>query len=164
MDAFQPTAGTSAACWVPFSLCAPKAQDKAGGDGVGTAREVRHRIGLLDEDPLRSRREARELIAELAQADAEAVLDVPQPQEADDSAKGSVGSAPLDTIGVLIGAGSLIVTVVQAWLARVPNRTISVTRPDGTALKITGKQAQEDGALLDRFLSGESDDATDSED
>lgn len=117
-----------------------------------TDQGTHHRIEFLDEDPLRARREARELLAEFAQADIDAVLDVPEPAQsaALEPVKGW-GSA--ETVGLLISAGSLIASVVQLWLARVPNRTISVTRPDGCTLKISGKQAQEDSALLERFFS-----------
>ncbi|MFD9380540.1 hypothetical protein ACFWBH_34355 [Streptomyces sp. NPDC059999] len=36
-----------------------------------------HRIGIVDEDPLRARREARELLASLTEADPRAALDIP---------------------------------------------------------------------------------------
>jgi len=111
-----------------------------------------YRIEFLDEDPLRARREARELLAEFAQADVDAALDVPKPAQS--AAPGtSKGWGSAETVGLVISAGSFVTAVVQIWLARVPNRTISVTRPDGCTLKIAGKQAQEDSALLERFFS-----------
>lgn len=47
-----------------------------------------HRIAILDEDPLRARREARELLAALTEADARAALDVPRPRPEDETLKG----------------------------------------------------------------------------
>lgn len=134
-----------------LALCAESA-GHTGGDDVGTGQEIHHRIEFLDEDPLRARREARELLAEFAQADVDAVLDLPGPAQSTASSTNK-GWGSAETVGILISTGSLITSVVQLWLARVPNRTISVTRPDGSTLKISGKQAQEDRALLERFFS-----------
>ncbi|MFH8237967.1 hypothetical protein [Streptomyces sp. NPDC018321] len=113
-----------------------------------------YRISIVDEDPLRARREARELLAQVAAADPEAALDVPRRDTgapADVSLKGGLTA---DTIGVLISAGSLVAAGVQIWLARVPQRTIVVKRPDGATLHITGKEAREDDERIERFLAG----------
>ncbi|MFE1250476.1 hypothetical protein [Streptomyces sp. NPDC058735] len=112
------------------------------------------RISIVDEDPLRARKEARELFAQIADADPGAALDVPRRGSgapADGSLKGGLTA---DTIGVMISAGSLVAAGVQIWLARVPQRTIVVKRPDGATLHITGKEAREDDELIERFLAG----------
>jgi hypothetical protein len=112
------------------------------------------RISIVDEDPLRARREARELLAQVADADPGAALDVPR-RDTDAPADGSLkGGLTADTIGVLISAGSLAAAGVQIWLARVPQRTIVVKRPDGATLHITGKEAREDDERIERFLTG----------
>ncbi|WP_437015560.1 effector-associated constant component EACC1 [Streptomyces sp. enrichment culture] len=73
------------------------------------------RISIVDQDPLRARKEARELLAQIADADPEAALDVPRPDTgvpADGSLKGGLTA---DTIGVLISAGSLVAAGVQIF-------------------------------------------------
>uniref|UniRef100_A0AAU2AA97 Uncharacterized protein n=1 Tax=Streptomyces sp. NBC_00093 TaxID=2975649 RepID=A0AAU2AA97_9ACTN len=112
-----------------------------------------YRISIVDEDPLRARKEARELLAGIADVDPGAALDVPRRDAgaADEALKGGLTA---DTVGVLIGAGSLVAAGVQIWLARVPQRTIIVKRPDGAILHITGKQAREDDGRIERFLAG----------
>ncbi|MET8828459.1 hypothetical protein ABZX40_22850 [Streptomyces sp. NPDC004610] len=112
-----------------------------------------YRIFLLDEDPLRARREARELVAEVAAVDpGAATLDVPGDRAA---AGGTDKGAPsLELVGVLISGGALAVACVQLWLSRVPQRTIVVRRADGAELRITGRQAREDDDRIDRFLAG----------
>jgi len=122
---------------------------------VTTTPEERtgYRISIVDEDPLRARKEARELLAQVAAADPEAALDVPRRDTgapADVSLKGGLTA---DSIGVLISAGSLVAAGVQIWLARVPQRTIVVKRPDGATLHITGKEAREDDERIERFLA-----------
>ncbi|MFI0037924.1 hypothetical protein ACH4NS_20915 [Streptomyces mutabilis] len=113
-----------------------------------------YRISIVDEDPLRARREARELLAQVADADPGAALDVPR-RDTGAPADGSLkGGLTADTIGVLISAGSLVAAGVQIWLARVPQRTIVVKRPDGATLHITGKEAREDDERIERFLAG----------
>ncbi|MFJ9953295.1 hypothetical protein [Kitasatospora sp. NPDC091207] len=110
-----------------------------------------HRIEFLDSDPLRARREARELTAALSAHEIEAPLLLPGAQP---SAGTDKGAEVAELVGVLISGGSLVVSIVQTWLARVPNRTISVTRrSDGATLTVSGRQAREDAALLERFLS-----------
>jgi hypothetical protein len=111
-----------------------------------------YRISIVDDDPLRARKEARELLADINGIDPGATLDVPRRR-----APGDVplkGPLSADTVGVLISAGTLVVTGVQAWLARVPQRTIVVTRPDGATLHITGKEVREDDGRIERFLAG----------
>ncbi|MFE9562872.1 hypothetical protein ACFYM0_17405 [Streptomyces sp. NPDC006487] len=113
-----------------------------------------YRISIVDEDPLRARREARELLAAIADTDPQAALDipVPQPQAADD---GSLKGGPVtDLIGLVFSGGSMVAAGVQIWLARVPQRTIVVTRPDGATLSISGKQARADDQQIERFLAG----------
>ncbi|MFK4093216.1 effector-associated constant component EACC1 [Streptomyces anthocyanicus] len=117
-------------------------------------RRTGFRISIVDEDPLRARKEARDLLAQVADADPEAALDVPRRDTgapADVSLKGGLTA---DTIGVLISAGSMVAAGVQIWLARVPQRTIVVKRPDGATLHITGKEAREDDERIERFLAG----------
>ncbi|MFG3159809.1 hypothetical protein ACGFY8_07990 [Streptomyces sp. NPDC048232] len=112
------------------------------------------RISIVDEDPLRARKEARELLTQIADADPEAALDVSR-RGAGAPVDGSLkGGLTADTIGVLISAGSLVAAGVQIWLARVPQRTVVVTRPDGATLHITGKEAREDDERIARFLAG----------
>ncbi|GLV78716.1 hypothetical protein Shyhy02_67160 [Streptomyces hygroscopicus subsp. hygroscopicus] len=110
------------------------------------------RISIVDDDPLRARKEARELLAEIADADPGAALDAPRRRTAGEVTE--KGGLSVDTIGVLISAGSLVAAGVQIWLARVPQRTIVVRRPDGATLQITGRQAREDEGRIDRFLAG----------
>lgn len=111
-----------------------------------------YRITVVDEDPLRARKEARELLAGIADADPGAALDVPRRGTA--AGGTDKGGLSVDTIGVLISAGSLVAAGVQIWLARVPQRTIIVKRPDGATLHITGKEAREDDERIERFLAG----------
>ncbi|MEU3560278.1 hypothetical protein [Kitasatospora sp. NPDC006786] len=114
-------------------------------------QEAHHRIEFVDSDPLRARREARELAETLSAREIEAALRLPGTRSA---AAADKGSDVVELVGVLISGGSLAVSVVQTWLARVPNRTISVTRrSDGATLTVSGRQAREDTALLERFLS-----------
>ncbi|WP_432586689.1 hypothetical protein ABVG11_12640 [Streptomyces sp. HD1123-B1] len=110
-----------------------------------------YRISILDEDPIRARKEARELLAEIADADPGAALDIPRQRTPGGTDKGGLS---VDTIGVLISAGSLVATGVQLWLARVPQRTIIARRPDGATLQITGKEARADDERIERFLAG----------
>ncbi|MFC5959552.1 hypothetical protein ACFP51_35665 [Streptomyces pratens] len=111
-----------------------------------------YRISIVDEDPLRARKEARELLAGIADVDPGAALDVPrQGTAAGPTEKGGLSA---DTIGLVISAGSLVAAGVQIWLARVPQRTITVRRPDGATLHITGKEAREDDERIGRFLAG----------
>ncbi|MEU0804417.1 hypothetical protein [Streptomyces sp. NPDC005970] len=112
-----------------------------------------YRITIVDEDPLRARKEARELLAEIADADPGATLDVPRHRTPTPGGTDK-GGLSVDTVGVLISAGSLVVAGVQLWLARVPQRTIIARRPDGATLQITGKEAREDDERIERFLSG----------
>ncbi|WP_055547752.1 hypothetical protein [Streptomyces sp. NBRC 110028] len=116
-----------------------------------------YRISIVDEDPLRARKEARELLAEIADADPGAALDVPRKGTPEDTALGALdkGGLSVDTIGVLISAGSLVVAGVQLWLSRVPQRTIIARRPDGASLQITGREAREDDGLIDRFFAAD---------
>ncbi|KUN90259.1 hypothetical protein AQJ66_00055 [Streptomyces bungoensis] len=111
-----------------------------------------YRIAIVDEDPLRARKEARELLAGIVDADPAAALDVPRKGTA--AGGTDKGGLSVDTIGVLIGAGSLVASGVQIWLAHVPQRTIVVQRPDGATLRITGKEAREDDERIERFLAG----------
>ncbi|MFI6897140.1 hypothetical protein ACIBM4_23835 [Streptomyces sp. NPDC050256] len=112
-----------------------------------------YRLSIVDEDPLRSRREARELLAAIADTDPHAALDVPGPQgpATDDSLK---GGPVTDLIGLVFGGGSMAAAAVQIWLARVPQRTIVATRPDGATLRISGKEARADDERIERFLTG----------
>ncbi|MET7787584.1 hypothetical protein ABZS93_13340 [Streptomyces sp900116325] len=111
-----------------------------------------YRISIVDEDPLRARKEARELLAGVADADPGAALDVLRPSAA--AGETDKGGLSADTVELVISAGSLVAAGVQIWLARVPQRTIVVTRPDGATLHITGKEAREDDERIERFLAG----------
>lgn len=119
---------------------------------MSTIREdrPRYRISIVDEDPLRARREARELLGEIAGAAPEAALDVPGQRTSRDTDKGGVSA---DAIGLVLNAGSLVAAGLQVWLARVPQRTITIARPDGTTLRITGREAREDDERIERFLA-----------
>lgn len=110
-----------------------------------------YRVAILDEDPLRARREARELLAALAGADPQAALDVPGQGGAGGTDK---GGPVADLIGLVFSGGSLAAAGIQIWLARVPQRTVVVTRPDGATLRITGKEARTDEERIERFLNG----------
>lgn len=111
------------------------------------------RLSLIDDDPLRARREARELLAELADVAPGASLDVPRSQEPLPS--DAKGGEVVGLIGVVFSGGSLAIAAVQLWLSRVPQRTVSLTRPDGTSLEITGRQSRTDAELLQRFITAE---------
>ncbi|MFE3643672.1 hypothetical protein [Streptomyces sp. NPDC059169] len=117
-----------------------------------------YRISVVDEDPLRARKEARELLAALAEADSTATLDLPEPGSL--AGVGDKGGPSAETVGLLLSAGSFVAALVQVWLARVPQRTIVVKRPDGATLHITGKEAREDDTLVERFLADDGDDGT----
>ncbi|MEU3314398.1 hypothetical protein ABZ743_17215 [Streptomyces sp. NPDC006662] len=113
-----------------------------------------YRISIVDEDPLRARREARELLAALADTDPQAALDIPRPRAAEDAIPIPKGGSTTDLIGLVFGGGSMVAAGIQIWLARVPQRTVIVTRPDGATLSISGKQARADDEQIERFLSG----------
>lgn len=118
-----------------------------------------YRISIVDEDPLRARREARELLTAISDADPHAALDIPalQPQAVDDI---SLKGGPVtDLIGLVFSGGSMVAAGVQIWLARVPQRTIVVTRPDGATLRISGKEARADDTQIERFLTDGSEDS-----
>ncbi len=117
-----------------------------------------YRITVVDEDPLRARKEARELLAGLAELDPTARLDLPTPDGP--AGAGDKGGPSAETVGLLLSAGSFVAALVQMWLARVPQRTLVVKRPDGATLQITGKQAREDDTLVERFLAEDGDDGT----
>ncbi|GAA0475756.1 effector-associated constant component EACC1 [Streptomyces olivaceiscleroticus] len=109
-------------------------------------------VAVIDEDPLRARREARELLAALVEADAQAALDVQGREAGHDTDK---GGPVTDLIGLVFSGGSLAAAGIQIWLARVPQRTVVVTRADGATLRITGKEARADDERIERFLVGD---------
>jgi hypothetical protein len=109
-----------------------------------------YRIAIVDDDPLRARREARELLAEIVDADPTARLDLPRQRALHGKDKGGLSA---DTVGLVLNAGSLVAAGVQVWLARVPQRTIVVQRSDGSTLQITGRQAREDDQRIEQFLA-----------
>ncbi|WP_030715834.1 effector-associated constant component EACC1 [Streptomyces sp. NRRL F-2580] len=111
-----------------------------------------YRISIVDEDPLRARREARELLATIGDVDPLAALDVPGQRTGRETDK---GGAVTDLIGLVFSGGSLVAAGVQVWLARVPQRTVVVTRPDGATLRISGKEARADDEQIARFLDGD---------
>lgn len=117
-----------------------------------------YRISVVDEDPLRARKDARELLASLVPADHTARLDVPEPG----SLAGSFdkGGPSTEAVGLLLSAGSFVAALVQVWLARIPQRTIVVKRPDGAVLHVTGKEAREDDTLVEQFLADDGHDST----
>ncbi|WP_069767498.1 hypothetical protein [Streptomyces sp. LUP30] len=117
-----------------------------------------YRISVVDDDPLRARKDARELLAALAEADSAATLDLPEPGSL--AGAGDKGGPSAETIGLLLSAGSFVAALVQVWLARIPQRTIVVKRPDGAVLHITGKEAREDDTLVERFLADGGDGTT----
>ena len=112
-------------------------------------------ISVVDEDPLRARKDARELLAALGEVDPTARLDLPE--TGSPVGAGDKGGPSAETVGLLLNAGSFVVALVQTWLARVPQRTIVVKRPDGATLSITGKEAREDDTLVERFLADDGD-------
>ncbi|MFD6467186.1 effector-associated constant component EACC1 [Streptomyces goshikiensis] len=118
-----------------------------------------YRISIVDEDPLRARREARELLAAIADTDPQAALDIPVPQPQADNDDSLKGGPVADLIGLVFSGGSMVAAGVQIWLARVPQRTIVVTRPDGATLRISGKEARADDARIERFLADSSEDS-----
>ncbi|WP_030154375.1 effector-associated constant component EACC1 [Streptomyces sp. NRRL S-244] len=111
-----------------------------------------YRISIVDEDPLRARRETRELLTAIGDADPSAALDVPGQRTV---REGDKGGPVTDLIGLVFSGGSLVTALVQVWLARVPQRTIVVTRPDGATLRISGKEARADDEQIARFLDGD---------
>ena len=115
-------------------------------------------ISVVDDDPLRARKDARELLAALGEVDPTARLDLPGPGTP--VGAGDKGGPSAETVGLMLSAGSFVVALVQTWLARVPQRTIVVKRPDGATLQITGKQAREDDTLVERFLADDGDGTT----
>jgi hypothetical protein len=122
---------------------------------LSTIREDRdrYRISIVDDDPLRARREVRELLSEITEADPNAALDLPQQRmSGDDTDKGGVA---MDAVSLVISAGSMVAAGVQVWLARVPQRTIVATRPDGATLRITGREARADDERIEQFLAGD---------
>ncbi|MFE5535591.1 hypothetical protein [Streptomyces sp. NPDC056492] len=113
-----------------------------------------HRISIVDEDPLRARREARELLAAISDRDPHAALDIPRPQQAAGHGLPVPKGGPVtDMVGLVFSGGSLVAAGIQIWLSRVPQRTITVTRPDGATLSISGKQARADDEQIQRFLA-----------
>ncbi|MFJ6392794.1 hypothetical protein ACIQJT_34925 [Streptomyces sp. NPDC091972] len=116
-------------------------------DGKGQPRLL---ISVIDEDPLRARSDVRELLAEALQTDPAAFLCVPS---AGPSVSTDKGGDVLEAVGLVLSAGSLAAACVQVWLAKVPQRTIVATRPDGATLRITGREAREDDERLERFLA-----------
>jgi hypothetical protein len=119
--------------------------------GANHAGPTGYRVSILDDDPLRARREARELLAALAEADPQAALDVSGQAAVSDTDK---GGPVTDLIGLVFSGGSLAAAGIQVWLARVPQRTVVVTRPDGATLRITGKEARNEEERIARFLNG----------
>ncbi|MFE1837440.1 effector-associated constant component EACC1 [Streptomyces sviceus] len=115
-------------------------------------------ISVVDDDPLRARKDARELLATFGEVDPTAKLDLPEPGSV--LGAGDKGGPSAETVGLLLSAGSFVVALVQTWLARVPQRTIVVKRPDGATLHITGKEAREDDTLVERFLADDGDGRT----
>ncbi|MGA4541602.1 effector-associated constant component EACC1 [Uniformispora flossi] len=109
-------------------------------------------VTLLDDDPLRARREARELLAELSPLDPTAELRLPTPGGASGADK---GIEVVDAVGLTLSAGSFVAACLQVWLAKAPQRTVVVTRPDGAVLRINGREAREDDDRVARFLAGD---------
>ncbi|MGW1130702.1 effector-associated constant component EACC1 [Streptomyces griseoluteus] len=121
-------------------------------------------ISVVDEDPLRARQEARELLAALTEADPTARLALPEPGSPPEpgslAGTGDKGGPSIETVGLLLSAGSFVVALVQTWLARIPQRTIVVKRPDEAVLHITGREAREDDTMIERFLADDGGDGT----
>ncbi|MFD7406839.1 hypothetical protein ACFV7R_30110 [Streptomyces sp. NPDC059866] len=105
---------------------------------------------MIDDDPLRTRSDARELLAELSGTDPTASLRLPSTGPGESTDKG--GDA-MGVVGLVLSAGSFATACVQVWLAKVPQRTVIATRPDGATLRITGREAHEDDERLERFLA-----------
>lgn len=110
-----------------------------------------YRLSVVDDDPLRARREARELLAAIGGADPLAALDAPGRWSVREADKGGTVT---DLIGLVFSGGALVAAGLQVWLARVPQRTVVVTRPDGATLRISGRQARADDERIARFLDG----------
>lgn len=108
-------------------------------------------ISVIDDDPLRARSEARELLAQVAEADPAASLRLPS---AGPAVRTDKGGDVVGVVGLVLSAGSLAAACVQVWLAKVPQRTIVAARPDGATLRITGREAREDAERLEQFLAG----------
>ncbi|WP_250293019.1 hypothetical protein [Streptomyces atroolivaceus] len=132
--------------WSPDAI---RAQYKEGaGAWAGAWFRGRDQHGCAErdsrsQDPLRFRREARELLAAIACTDPHATLDVPRPQGP--ATGGSLNGGPVtDLMGLVFGGGSIVAAAAQIWLARVPQRIIVVTRPDGATLRISSKEARVD--------------------
>ncbi|WP_369360208.1 hypothetical protein [Streptomyces sp. cg2] len=117
-----------------------------------------YRISVVDQDPLRARKETRELLNALAEVDSTARLDLPEAGSL--AGVGDKGGPSAETVGLLLNAGSFVAALVQVWLARVPQRTIVVKRPDGATLHVTGREAREDDTLIERFLADDDGDGT----
>lgn len=107
-------------------------------------------ISVIDEDPLRARSDARELLTEVSGTDPTASLRLPS---ASTSVRTDKGGDVSEVVGLVLSAGSFAAACIQVWLAKVPQRTIIATRPDGSTLRITGREAREDDARLERFLA-----------
>ncbi|WP_261399265.1 effector-associated constant component EACC1 [Streptomyces misionensis] len=107
-------------------------------------------ISVIDDDPLRARSDARELLAELSGTDPTASLRLPSTGP---SVSFDKGGDVVGVVGLVLSAGSFAAACVQVWLAKVPQRTIIATRPDGATLQITGREAREDDERLERFLA-----------
>ncbi|MEU5190172.1 hypothetical protein AB0G83_23970 [Streptomyces klenkii] len=118
---------------------------------IAQESRARYRISITDDARLQARREARELLSEIVGADPAAAVHAPRQHAPSDTGK---GVDIVDTIGLVFNAGSLVAAGVQVWLARVPQRTIVATRPDGSTLHITGREARTDDERIDRFLAG----------
>ncbi|MEU9899970.1 hypothetical protein ACIBCS_41900 [Streptomyces phaeochromogenes] len=108
-------------------------------------------ISVIDDDPLRARSDARELLVQVAEVDPAASLRLPSAGPAVSTDK---GGDIVGVVGLVLSAGSLAAACVQVWLAKVPQRTIVAARPDGSTLRITGRQAREDAERLEQFLAG----------
>ncbi|MGW1993121.1 effector-associated constant component EACC1 [Embleya sp. NPDC001921] len=121
-----------------------------GNDSDGQGRR-QLLISVVDEDPLRARSDARELLAEVSEADPTASLRLPSTGPSADTDK---GGDVVGVIGLALSSGSFAAACVQTWLAKVPQRTIIVARPDGARMRITGREAREDEDCVDRFLAG----------
>ncbi|MFH8750873.1 hypothetical protein ACH4GK_22535 [Streptomyces rimosus] len=119
-------------------------------DGQGQRQLL---ISVIDDDPLRARSDARELLAEVSGADPTAALRSPSTGPAAGTDK---GADVVDVVGLAMSAGSFAATCVQTWLAKVPQRTVVVARPDGATMRITGREAREDEERIARFLAGDS--------
>ncbi|MEV8446688.1 effector-associated constant component EACC1 [Streptomyces parvus] len=117
-----------------------------------------YRISVVDDDPLRARKDARELLAALTEADSTARMDLPG--AGSPARSGDKGGPSAETVALLLSAGSFVAALVQVWLARTPQRTIVVKRPDGAVLHVTGKEAREDDTLVERFLADGGDGTT----